>query len=191
MSDKLARKREEILGTGSSYEPQFEPNEEVIWSGKGSGLNLTSHVLAPPLLVTVVFIATAVFSFLNEFPAQFYVFLVVAGFVLIATAWFAFNRITSPTTERYWITNKRIMIAPLTLGGYARSFVSPDSDMTKRGYRQFKAIKVLPKRKSILFEPHLMIRGRRDIIPVFVGVDDLENVAQIAAETFNMTPIQT
>jgi len=180
-----------MVSETNALEPRLEANEEVLWSGTGSGVNPSRSVLAPPLLLLAAFIFASLLAYLNEFDVQNLVFLFAIGLVLLATAWFATIRYKSPSTERYWITNKRIMIASPSLGGEARSFVPPMSDIPERHYRQFQAIKVLPRRKSIYFEPHLVIRGRRDIIPVFVGVDDLEVVAQIAAEAFQMTPKRT
>ncbi|MEO1323323.1 MAG: hypothetical protein AAFV59_09990 [Pseudomonadota bacterium] len=179
------------MTVASPFEVKLQPNENVLWTGRGSGRNFSSHVIAPPAIIFCLMLILIVYAAMTGFRSHYAILLIGSTMVLAAALSYSWIRLSSPPTERYWITNQRILIAPLKLDGSLRSFVSEDSPLTKEGHRQFKAIKVLPKRKSVYFEPHVIIRGRRTIVPLFVGIEDAAKVGKIAADAFGMKLIIT
>lgn len=161
--------------------------EKVLWQGKGSGKNYSAEVWVGPSILIFLFLLLFAIGAWNDHPVGASLpFLIAYAAITVMTCVYSSLRFFSPATEDYCITNKRVMIRPLLLGGSIRSFVPENSKFELSQVREFQRVVLLPRRRSVLFKPHFFIRGSRNIIPIFCGLDDAERVQRIAQEAFNL-----
>lgn len=169
------------------FKAELVNQEKILWRGVGSGKNLSlaaiGYVLFPLFFSSVISFAIL----MKESSRPQIILIVFFVFISLMSAVFGLLRMNAPPHEQYCITNFRVMIISNQLGGHVRSFIPANgSSFPKKNFRQFKSIKVLPKRRAIFFEPHLFVRGQRNIMPVFAGINDAVSVAGIASSAFNM-----
>nr|WP_070960283.1 hypothetical protein [Hyphomonas sp. Mor2] len=175
---------------GFDFAAKLKPDEDLLWTGRGSGRNLSTSILFPLIAVSLLGLFLVLAFPLSGFQAEMALVslwaLVIAGIVL----WFFRARMLGPATEEYAISNQRIFIVSGPIGRVCRTYLPTPKKRARGNALKFYAIKHVRKRKAIVFIPARSKSIPQGYPPVFVGVEDSLRVAELAADTFQLKLIK-
>ena len=95
-----------------------------------------------------------------------------------------------PSTEVYAISTQRIFIVSGPIGRVCRTYTPTQKKRGRTKAMSFHAVKHIQKRGSIVFLPARTKSAPQGYPPVFVGVENSLQIAELAAETFNLKLIK-
>lgn len=172
--------------TRFDFTSKLKERETLLWTGRGSGRNLSFNILFPMMAVSLLGLFL-VFAFpLSGFQMEMALVslwaLVISGIVL----WFFKARMMGPAKEEYAISNQRIFIVSGPIGRICRVYLPTAKKRARGNALKFHAIKHIQKRRAIVFLPARSKSIPQGYPPVFVGVENSLEVAELAAETFKL-----
>lgn len=169
---------------------KLKDGENLIWTGRGSGRNLSFNILFPMIAVSglclFLILAFPFSGFQTDMALVSLWALVISAIVL----WFFRARMLGPSTEEYAITTQRIFIVSGPIGRVCRTYTPTPKKRGRNKAMSFHAIKHIRKRESIVFLPARAKSTPQGYPPVFVGVENSLQIAELAAETFNLKLIK-
>ena len=173
-----------------NFQAKLNDDEELLWAGRGSGHNMSASILFPMIAVGALgmflILAFPLSGFQVEMALVSLWSLVISGIVV----WFFRARMLGPSKEEYAISTTRVFIVSGPIGRICRTY-SPSSKKHARGRaHKFYAIKHISKNNSITF---LLTRTKstpQGYPPVFVGIENSMQVAELAAQTFGLKLIK-
>ena len=168
------------------FASKLKADEELLWTGRGSGRNMAGKLVFP-----MVALAGLGAFLLLGFPLSGFqtdmAWVALFGLAISAVAiWFFRARILAPSSEDYAITNQRVLIVSGPIGRICRSYLPSQNKRTDRRAMMFYAVKLIAKRDTIIFVPARAKSMPQGFDPVFVGVENAAEVAELAAQTFKV-----
>lgn len=175
---------------GFDFSAKLKDGETLLWTGRGSGRNLSFNILFPMIGVSVLGAFLVLAYPLSGFQVEMALVslwgLVISGIVL----WFFRARMRGPQKEEYAISNTRIFIVSGPIGRVCRTYLPTPKKRTRGTALKFYAIKHVRKRGAVVFLPARPKSMPQGYPPVFIGVENSLEVAELAAETFNLKLIK-
>ena len=172
------------------FATKLTEDESLLWTGRGSGLNLHRRLLLPMLLISGLGFFLVLSFPLSGFQSEMALLslwgLIISGIVI----WFFRARMRAPAQEAYAITNQRILIVAGPIGRICRSYYPRQKRNRDRRKPVFHAIKLKQKQGTIAFLTARSGPAAQGYPPIFVGVEAAEHVAQLAADTFKLKLIR-
>jgi|GEM_PF-4096877 len=172
------------------FEARLKADEELLWTGRGSGRNTNRKIILP--MIGVAFLgAFLVLGFpLSGFQTDM-AWVALWGLVITAIVlWFFRARMLGPETEEYAISTKRIFIVSGPIGRVCRTYAPSPKKRARGAGIRFYAVKHIAKRRSIQFLPARANAAPQGYPPIFVGIENSLEVAELAAETFQIKLIK-
>ena len=172
------------------FSKKLKDGEDLLWTGRGSGRNLNRHLVLPVIGVGILGLFLLLGFPLSGFRAEM---ALVAGWALAISGiviWFFRARILAPPSEEYAITNERVLIVSGPIGRICRPYSPTKKKRSDRLSYMFYAVKHVAKRDSIFFLPARSKSMPQGFPPIFVGVENSLQVAELAAETFELKLIK-
>ncbi|MBO6688879.1 MAG: hypothetical protein JJ931_01290 [Henriciella sp.] len=175
---------------GFDFSTKLKNDETLLWTGHGSGRNLSFNILFPivgvSLLGLFLILAYPLSGFQMEMGLVSLWALVISGIVL----WFFRARMLGPSKEEYAISNQRIFIVSGPIGRICRTYLPAPKKRARGVEMKFYAIKHVRKRSTVIFLPARSKSMPQGYPPAFVGVENSLEVAELAAETFDLKLIK-
>lgn len=172
------------------FAAKLKDDERLVWTGRGSGRNLSWNILFPMVAVATLgaflILGYPLSGFRGEMGLVALWGLVISGIVL----WFFRARMVGPSTEEYAISTNRILIVSGPIGRICRAYVPTPKKRTARSGLMFYAIKHVKKRDTIVFLPARAKTMPQGYPPVFTGIENSLQVAELAAKTFDLKLIK-
>ena len=172
------------------FSGKLKDDEELLWTGRGSGRNLNRHLVLPLFGVGVLGLFLLLGFPLSGFRGEMALVAVWAAIITGIVFWFFRARILSPPLEEYAITNQRILIVSGPIGRICRPYFPTQKKRTDRRAYMFYAVKHVAKRSSIHFLPARSKSMPQGYPPIFVGVENSLRIAELAAATFDVKLIK-
>ena len=175
---------------GFDFASKLKDDEDLLWTGHGSGRNMSFNIIFPMIAVSFLGLFLALGFPLSGF--QFEMAWIALGALVITglVIWFFRARMLGPVNEEYAISSKRIFIVSGPIGRICRSYVPTQKKSARGSGVRFYAVKHVAKRQSIVFLPARSKSVPQGYPPVFVGVENSLEVAEMAAETFKIKLIK-
>ena len=175
---------------GFEFSAKLKADETLLWSGRGSGRNLSMNIVFPMVAVSVLCLFLVAAFPLSGFQTQMAFVslwaLVISGIVL----WFFRARMLGPSEEEYAISNQRIFIVSGPFGRICRTYL-PVAKKRARGVGlKFYAIKHVRKRSSVIFLPARSKSMPQGYPPAFIGIENSLEIAELAADAFGLKLIK-
>ncbi len=168
------------------FETKLKDDEHLLWTGKGSGRNLSVRIVVPMVAIAGLGLFLVLAFPLSGFQSEMAMISLWALVISAIGIWFFRARMLGPSNEEYAISTQRVFIVSGPIGRVCRPY-SPSAK--KRGARAgwtFYAIKHISKRNAVEFLPVRSKSTPQGYPPIFVGVSDSKRVAELAAKTFNL-----
>lgn len=172
------------------FASKLKDDEEILWTGRGSGRNLTRKLIFPMLgigaLGVFLLLGFPLSGFQNDMAWISLWGLIISGIVI----WFFRARVLAPPTEEYAITNQRVLIVSGPIGRICRTYMPSQNKRKDRRAMMFYAVKHIAKRQTIVFLPVRAKAMPQGFDPIFVGIENSLEVAELAAKTFQQKLIK-
>lgn len=172
------------------FAAKLKPDETLLWTGRGSGRNLSFNIVFPMIGVSALGLFLVLAYPLSGFQLEMALVslwaLVISGIVL----WFFRARMLGPQDEEYAISNKRIFIVSGPIGRVCRAYLPTQKKRARGTGLRFYAVKHVRKRRAVVFLPARSKSMPQGYPPVFVGLENSLEVAELAAKTFNLKLIK-
>ncbi|MCR9080552.1 MAG: hypothetical protein NXH78_15765 [Hyphomonadaceae bacterium] len=171
---------------GFDFTAKLKDGETLVWTGRGSGRNLSFNILFPMVAVSLLGLflvfAYPLSGFQTEMALVSLWALVISGIVV----WFFRARMMGPSKEEYAISDQRIFIVSGPIGRVCRIYMPTAKKRARGNALKFYAVKHIQKRQAIVFLPARSKSIPQGYPPIFVGVENSLKVAELAAETFDL-----
>ncbi len=172
------------------FTAKLKDGETLLWTGHGSGRNLSFNILFPMIGVSVLGFFLVLAFPLSGFQVEMALVslwaLVIAGIVL----WFFRARMLGPGKEEYAISSERVFIVSGPIGRTCRTYLPTPKKRARGTALKFYAIKHVHKRRAVIFLPERSKSMPQGYPPVFIGVENSLEVAELAANTFKLKLIK-
>jgi len=169
---------------------KLKDGEELLWTGQGSGRNLSFSILFPMFAVGSLGLFLVLAFPLSGFQTEMALISLWALVISVVVLWFFRARMLDPAREEYAISTQRIFIVSGPIGRVCRTYAPTLKKRGRGNSMKFHAIKHVRKRRSIVFLPARTKSIPQGYPPVFVGVENSLQIAELAAETFNLKLIK-
>lgn len=172
------------------FDAKLKDDETLIWTGRGSGRNLSWNILFPMIAVALLSLFLVLGFPLSGFRAEMAWVALWALVVSAIVLWFFRARMLGPSTEEYAITDKRVLIVSGPIGRICRAYMPTTKKRAARNGLTFYAVKHVQKRRAIVFLPTRSKSPPQGYPPVFTGIENSLQVAELAANTFELKLIK-
>jgi len=168
------------------FAAKMKDGEDLLWCGRGSGRNMSSNILFPMIAVSFLGMFLILGFPLSGFQAEMALISLWGLVIMAIVLWFFRARMLGPAKEEYAISTQRIFIVSGPIGRVCRTYEPTAKKRARGNGLKFFAIKHVRKRGSVVFLPARAKSLPQGYPPVFVGVENALQVAELAAETFKL-----